>query len=170
MTYANGLIDKVNGNESNVIINQKLLKAILNPWESTDFHLIDLMNYNNGCSPKALNYEYMLKRNGAFRKLTFSEWNGGCRAITEPYWRGDRLTTDPGDQNRFMLGGSLFTYNTPDPNDVSCVKDGKVRHYYYAWLEKGIFPYTANGCSHEESLYQRKRWFTEDVERLVDSK
>ncbi|MEZ5534517.1 MAG: hypothetical protein R3F02_02730 [Thiolinea sp.] len=180
-TAEQGLIEQVKGNEKNIVINQKLLKATLNPWEKNGQHLIDLLNFEKtgangkkamGCSSDVDKYEYMLWRNGAYRKITFSEWNGGCRAMTEFYWRGDVYDTPPyGDVDSaasFMLGGSFWTYNTKDPNDDKC-KGKEVYHFYYGHAEgRSYIPINANGCSVEAELYRRKIWFAEDIEHLIN--
>ena len=57
-------------------------------------------------------------RNGTFRTLTASEWNGGWRVMTSPYMTGDNKT--------FTLGGSMWIWETQDPRD-----DAGIYHLYY---------------------------------------
>ncbi|MBI4775639.1 MAG: hypothetical protein HY788_15970 [Deltaproteobacteria bacterium] len=76
-------------------------------------------------------YEYGLFRQGAFRRVTASEWNGGWRVMTEPYMVGDYSSDTPG--LRFKLGGSMWIWDTPDEID-----DKGIFHMYYYDTKDGI--------------------------------
>ena len=69
-------------------------------------------------------YEYAILRNRGFRTVTASTWNSGWRVMTSPYMTGD--------SKPFMLGGSLWIWDTDDKRD-----DKGVYHVYYLYTDKG---------------------------------
>lgn len=141
--------------------NSSLIKYAINPWSKSDTRLIDLLNFKKpsnvfGCNPKVQKKEFMISRNDAFRKLIFSNWNGGCRAMTEHYFTGD-------SKENFRLGGSVFIYNTRDPRDNNCLY-----HLYYYSNQGGTRAMEGNGCTQEAQIYERNIIFTENIEGLSE--
>ncbi len=59
----------------------KVLRATINPWEKAADNLRELVDqfdsskYHNLALD--LGYEYSIQKNGGWRRLTFSTWNGG---------------------------------------------------------------------------------------------
>lgn len=104
-----------------------------------------------------LKLEFMMARNTGARQLTFSRWNHGLRLTTSPYMTGDVTP--------YTLGGSMWVYNTDDPNSKTCT-GGQAYHYYYyiagaATYKDPTSPprYINNGnkCSTETTVYARPR-------------
>lgn len=156
-----------------------IVDKILNPWEKAADSLYELVVRIDGSLvshqnvPELQNYEYAMMRNGGFRKLTFSTWNGGWRVMTEPHLTGDVF-------NNFKLGGSVWLFNTPDPIDDEGTEtnDGhicgaaqeKLQHLYYYTtsddINKPSSSYvfqgkSGNGCTREGPVYRKKRWFSD---------
>lgn len=102
-------------------------------------------------------YEFMINRNNGMRVLHFSSWNGGLRAMTDPYMTGDSVINYP----LYRLGGSMWAFNNPeDPPSTQC-DVGKVLHRYYFSGDDGflVSKTEGNGCSVELPVYARKRSF-----------
>lgn len=143
----------------------RLLRQTYNPWLEDQRTFKNLMliveqERQNGValSEREIGrFEFAMFRNGGFRQLTFSEWNGGIRAMTDNYIRGDHPKYADGGQY-FVLGGSFWVLNTDDTEDV-CDGEG-VRHYYYEYQRDGVRIRSGNGCSAEGSpIFKRKRLF-----------
>lgn len=105
-----------------------------------------------------LKLEFMMDRNTGARQLTFSTWNNGLRLTTSPYMTEDVTP--------YTLGGSMWVYNTTDPNSKSCT-GGQAYHYYYYFEGAATLKdpdqsprysnYIGNGCSTEKAVYARPR-------------
>ena len=156
-----GLVDRVTKLEAIRLARiEALLELSVRPWEEAGtlrevFESIEE-------DPNILRrYSFMMKRNGDMRKLTFSQWNQGWRAITDPYLRGDFLNTG---QN-FVLGGSFWVRGTKAPEDDECDKTpDKVHHYYYEYGPNGVLPRSGNACRYiEATVYRRARVFSGDL-------
>lgn len=140
-----------------------LLEQLHNPWveETRTFKNILLVVEQERQNGLALTereigrFEFAIFRNGGFRELTFSEWNGGIRVMTDEYIRGDQPSFSAGGQY-FALGGSFWVLGTDDKEDVC--PDEKVRHYYYQYQQTGVHIRNSNGCSMERGpIFKRKR-------------
>lgn len=95
-------------------------------------------------------YEFLTNRNVGARGLHFSNWNGGLRAMTDPFLIGD---TQP-----FSLGGAAWLVGTKDPDQGTC-NDTQVLHRYYQSKSTGIQTIWGNGCRPGPAVYARKRLF-----------
>ena len=121
-----------------------------NPWEKFSTNIKDTA----GTQESNSQFEYAVLRNGGFRTLTVSQWNGGWRVMTSPYMTGDA----PGPSaNPFRLGGSMWIWDTKDPED-----DEGVYHYYYYADGGSIRPSGGNGLTgaergEEGHFYRRLR-------------
>jgi len=98
-------------------------------------------------------YEYAILRNGGFRELHFSTWNGGYRVATEPYITGDQSSIDP----KFRMGGSMWIWDTLDTLD-----DNGIYHFYYFSTIDGFVAGSGNGPSKADEggegfVYRRPR-------------
>ena len=92
-----------------------------NPWEQFSDDIMKIV----GDEADNFRYEYAVLRNGDFRTLTVSTWNGGWRVMTSPYMTGDSLNDEI---QRFRLGGSMWFWGTDDERD----DDGPYHMYYFA--------------------------------------
>ena len=110
-----------------------------NPWESFSENLKDVIEETN-------KYEYAVIRNGGFRTLTASEWNGGWRVVTSPHMTGDR--------DVFRLGGSMWIWDTRDSRD-----DRGIYHLYYYYGKDGVrATQSGNGLDlKSRKMYRRLR-------------
>ena len=125
-----------------------------NPWELFNEELSFSESFKNVIKEiekepvKTLKYEYAVIRNGAFRTLTASTWNGGWRVMTSPYMTGDK--------EKFVLGGSMWIWGTQDPRD-----DAGVYHLYYYADGSAVSARDGNGLNKpaegEDKIYRRLR-------------
>ncbi len=136
------------------------LERIENPWRPIDMNLRTLMQTIDGQMRERVpvteweiaRWEYAIRRNGDLRPLTFSTWNGGIRAVTTPYLRGDYARSG---QN-FVMGRSMWIFGTPEPDDV-CPGADEVRHHYMSNESRGETLRSSNGCRVESTVYRRAR-------------
>jgi len=136
--------------------------AVRNPWVEDGRSLRSLVeNVHSQNTPRTpllerdvVKYEFAMLRNGGFRTLTFSDWNGGIRVMTNSYIRGDFTENNNGV---FALGGSFWIYETRDPND-NC-PGGEIMHHYYGDTSAGIRIWSGNGCTIETTIFRRNRHF-----------
>lgn len=104
-------------------------------------------------------YEFALFRNGGFRVLTFSNWNGGIRVMTDSYIRGDHPDYSLNSEH-FALGGSFWVFETDDESD-DCPGEDEVHHYYYEYQADGVRIRSRNGCRVEPGpIFRRDRLFS----------
>lgn len=143
----------------------RLLRQTYNPWieDQRTFKNVMLIIEQERENGLALTereigrFEFAIFRNGGFRELKFSEWNGGIRAMTDSYIRGDHPVYADGGQY-FALGGSFWVLNTDDTGDIC--EGEKLRHYYYEYQKDGVRIRSSNGCSLEGSpIFRRHRIF-----------
>lgn len=135
------------------------LTRIENPWRPAGTNLRALMDTLNQQRLDGIvqdqwenmQWEYAIPRNGGLRPLTFSTWNGGIRALTVPYLRGDHLDRE----QRFTLGWSFWIVGTP--GDASNCPPDQVRHFYLRGDRNGVVRTGGNGCKEEGTLYKRRR-------------
>lgn len=136
------------------------LARIENPWVPAGINLRTLMEKINAQNAEKLpqdrwenvKWEYAILRNGGLRPLTFSTWNGGIRALTTPYLRGDYVSKE----QKFTLGWSMWILGTRDPSDDGCA-DEQVRHHYLRGDRQGVTIGSGNGCQVEGRLFKRRR-------------
>ncbi len=155
-----GLIKDVRDLQANYeTINEKLNLLIkLNTWEKFTNNITDLVKNN-----AHHHYDYAVFRNGGFRELKVSTWNGGWRAMTEPYMTGDCSKKNENASRVYLVGGSMWVWgNWRDPNtnndkNIKCTEshnvinclsssptaylnptnDWHVFHYYYYYGDTG---------------------------------
>ena len=114
-----------------------------NPWVPFSKNIKDVVQ-----DPSK--YEYAILRNGGFRTLTSSSWNSGIRVMTSPHMVGD--------STEFILGGSMWIWDTKDTRD-----DKGVYHLYYYHADGKIRATTSgNGLNKadaggEGDIYRRLR-------------
>lgn len=87
-------------------------------------------------------YEYAVFRNGGFRKINTSTWNGGWRVFTEPYMGGDVHESEDSTNTKFSIVRSFWYWQTRSKLDDICdtggdfngkpVDKGAVMHSYYS--------------------------------------
>ena len=107
------------------------LISVGNEWEEYSDNIKDVLN-----EPRK--YEYAIHRNGGFRALNYSTWNGGYRVTTDIYMTGDTN----GAGTKFRLGGSTWVWGTKDPLD-----DKGVYHFYYTSGANGFETSSGNGLT-----------------------
>ncbi len=143
---------------------RQLLERQNNPWiveERSLTELVgDVLQQNQQRVPfldsDVGRYEFAIQRNGDFRRLTFSTWNGGMRVMTDAYWRGDHPIYRDGGQF-FALGGSFWVLETDDERDP-CPDPAHLLHYYYEYQADGVRIRSGNGCVPEGGpLFRRDR-------------
>lgn len=131
-----------------------LLEASVQPWEPVAPTIHDFSTWMRS-DRRLLRYEFGIMRNGGFRIVQVSTWNGGYRFMTEPFWRGDVPAN-------FGLGANIWLIGTDDPADVAC--SGNTAKHYYVMFENGKAELNnSNGCTAEGPVYARKRLFAEDL-------
>jgi len=144
-----------------LVPHSTVVSSVSNSWQTFDGNMRDLMELIEGERVKGvpvlerhvIKYEYAMVRNGGFRTLTFSEWNGGIRAMTNDYLRGDT-------EKNFKLGGSFFTIGTERGNEPRCPNPTHVYHRYFSYNSNGATYEFANRCGPEvPHVFFRERLF-----------
>ncbi|NOE36248.1 hypothetical protein [Ruegeria sp. HKCCD7318] len=155
-----GLIERQTTLEGRLERIEQLLELNLRPWKPVAANVMEFHNWvQDKDHNRELEYEFGVIRNNGFRLVHVSNWNGGRRYMTEPYWRGDEITDDD-----FGLGGSFWLIGTEEPKEQDCRnKPGTALHYYYLYGANGVRQYGGNGCKPEGTFYARKRIFIDDI-------
>lgn len=133
-----------------LVPHSTVVSPVSNSWQAFDGNMRELMELIEGeratsvpvLDRHVIRYEYAMVRNGGFRTLTFSEWNGGIRAMTNDYLRGD-------SEQDFKLGGSFFTIGTEQGNEPRCPNPSHVNHRYFSYNSNGATYDAGNHCGPE---------------------
>ncbi|MCX7562419.1 hypothetical protein OS176_02485 [Xanthomonadaceae bacterium XH05] len=90
-------------------------------------------------------------RNGGFRELSTSTWNSGYRVTTDSHMTGDfRLEENSGLGNHFVLGGSVWFWDTRSLSDNHGIEHG---YWYDAAQGSIVSGGNTGGGGHEQWYY-----------------